>query len=76
MAGLGSKDWSEIRQLWASGSLPGLADGPFLQQQLWGPLFLSPRGLPSLALQLLHKCFLPPRWPWVPGGAESSGAWL
>lgn len=28
VAGLGSKDWSEIRLLWASGSL-GLADGPF-----------------------------------------------
>lgn len=30
VAGLGSEDWSEIRLLWASGSLLGLADGPFL----------------------------------------------
>ena len=43
MAGLGSGDWSEIRQLWALGNLLGLADGPFLQQQLWGPLALSPQ---------------------------------
>lgn len=54
VAGLGSEDWSEIRQLGASGSLLGLADGPFLQQQLWGPLSLSPQGLPSLTLQLPH----------------------
>lgn len=30
VAGLGSEDWSEIRQLWASGNLLGLTDGPFL----------------------------------------------
>lgn len=57
VAGLGSEDWSEIRQLGASGSLLGLADGPFLQQQqqqLWGPLSLSPQRLPSLTLQLPH----------------------
>lgn len=53
MASLGSDDWSEIRQLWPSGSLQGLADGPFLQQ-LWGPLALSPQVLASLALQLPH----------------------
>lgn len=35
MAGLGSENWHEIRQLRASESL-GLADGP-LQQPLWGP---------------------------------------
>lgn len=43
MAGLGSEDWSEIRQLWALGHLLRLADGLFLQQQLWGPLALSPQ---------------------------------
>lgn len=43
-AGLGSEDWSEIRQLWTLGILLGLADGlfPQQQQQLWGPLALKP----------------------------------
>lgn len=54
MAGLGSEDWSEIHRLGASGSLLEQADGPFLQQQLWVPLSLSPQGLPSLILQLPH----------------------
>ena len=49
VASLGPKDWSEIPQLWASGSLLGPADGPFLQQ-LWGPLTLIPQVLVSLAL--------------------------
>lgn len=43
MAGLGSEDWCAIRLLKALGSPLGLADGPFLKQQLWGPLGLSPQ---------------------------------
>lgn len=41
MAGLGSENWSEIRQLRASESL-GLPVGP-LQQPLWGPAAPSPQ---------------------------------